>query len=118
MTFAEYTQLVKTIDHHMELYYNEDTPEISDFEYDALMRQLKSAEKEHPEWVTPDSPSQKVGGRATGAAEGKIKHNVPMLSIEDVFTLEDVTAWTDKVRAVHPDAAVYGGNPRHRVSGR
>lgn len=84
MTFAEYTQLVKTIDHHMELYYNEDTPEISDFEYDALMRQLKSAEKEHPEWVTPDSPSQKVGGRATGAAEGKIKHNVPMLSIEDV----------------------------------
>ena len=104
MTFTEYTQLVKTIDHHMELYYNEDTPEISDFEYDALMRQLKSAEKEHPEWVTPDSPSQKVGGRATGAAEGKIKHNVPMLSIEDVFTLEDVTAWTDKVRAVHPDA--------------
>ncbi|MBR1629316.1 MAG: hypothetical protein IJ679_08650, partial [Lachnospiraceae bacterium] len=62
MTFEEYDALKQTIDYHMNLYYNEDAPEITDFEYDAMMRQLKEAEQLHPEWITPDSPSQKVGG--------------------------------------------------------
>lgn len=105
MTKLEYDQLVDKINYHMNLYYNEDTPEISDFEYDQLMTELKGAEKEHPEWVTADSPTQKIGGVAKREAGVKITHDVPMLSIEDVFNKEDVTAWIDKVKAVHPEAS-------------
>ena len=57
-------QLTKEIRHHNELYYNNDAPQISDFEYDALTRELKAIEKEYPELITPDSPTQKVGGVA------------------------------------------------------
>ena len=55
-----YTELIEIIDYHMNKYYNEDDPEISDYEYDQLMIELKNIEKEHPEWITPDSPTQKV----------------------------------------------------------
>ena len=104
MLLEEYRKLVDTIDYHMDRYYNQNEPEISDYEYDQLMQQLKAAEAEHPEWVTPDSPTQKIGGVAMREAGVKVTHDVPMLSIEDVFNKEDVTAWVDKVKAVHPDA--------------
>ena len=102
MTYEEYTGLKSEIEHHMDRYYNQDAPEISDYEYDALMRSLKDAEKEHPEWVTKDSPTQKVGGSARREAGVKVTHHVPMLSIEDVFTKEEVSAWVEKVLALHP----------------
>ncbi len=104
MQIEEYKKLVDTIDYHMDRYYNQNEPEISDFEYDQLMQQLKKAEEEHPEWVTPDSPTQKIGGVAMREAGIKVTHDVPMLSIEDVFNKEDVTAWVEKVKTVHPDA--------------
>ncbi|SDH30597.1 DNA ligase (NAD+) [Pseudobutyrivibrio sp. 49] len=104
MELKEYKKLVDQIDYHMDRYYNQNEPEISDFEYDQLMQALKAAEAEHPEWVTPDSPTQKIGGVAMREAGVKVTHDVPMLSIEDVFNKEDVTAWVDKVKAVHPDA--------------
>lgn len=104
MLLEEYKKLVDTIDYHMDRYYNQNEPEISDFEYDQLMQKLKAAEAEHPEWVTPDSPTQKIGGVAMREAGIKVTHDVPMLSIEDVFNKEDVTAWVEKVKAVHPDA--------------
>ncbi|MBQ8926532.1 MAG: NAD-dependent DNA ligase LigA, partial [Clostridia bacterium] len=104
MTQLEYQALRNTIEYHMDRYYNQDAPEISDFEYDQLMQQLKAAEKEHPEWVDPDSPSQKVGGTVKREAGVKVTHTVPMLSIEDVFEFDSVRAFVDKVHAVHPDA--------------
>ncbi len=104
MEFNEYKKLIDEIDYHMNRYYNENEPEISDYEYDQLMTKLKEAEKEHPEWVTPDSPTQKIGGVAMREAGVKVTHDVPMLSIEDVFDKADVTAWIEKVKAVHPDA--------------
>lgn len=104
MTFEEYQALKQKIDYHMDRYYNQDAPEISDYEYDQLMLSLKVAEKEHPEWITPDSPSQKIGGTAKREAGVKVTHDVPMLSIEDVFTKEDVSAWVSKVHDLHPDA--------------
>ncbi len=103
MNFEEYEALKQKIDHHMNLYYNEDSPEISDFEYDELMQRLKEAEKKHPEWVSPDSPTQKIGGVAKRDAK-KVTHRVPMLSIEDVFDRESVLSWTKKVKEAHPDA--------------
>ena len=100
----DYEKLKAIIDYHMDRYYNKDNPEISDFEYDQLMINLKNFENIHPDWVTPDSPSQKIGGTAKREAGVKVTHNVPMLSIEDVFTKEDVSLWIDKVKSIHPDA--------------
>ncbi len=101
----EYDELVKTIKHHMDLYYNQDTPEISDYEYDQLMLRLKEIEKEHPDFVAADSPSRIIGGSAKREAGVKITHNVPMLSIEDVFNTDDVRAFVAKVHDRHPGAA-------------
>ena len=100
----EYEGLVKTIKHHMDLYYNQDEPEISDYEYDMLMQKLKEIEKEHPEFVKKDSPTRIIGGVAKREAGVKITHNVPMLSIEDVFSKEEVAEWIGKVTARHSDA--------------
>ena len=101
MNKKEYEKLVKEMHRHMELYYNQDAPEISDYEYDQMMLSVKKAEKEHPEWVTADSPSQKVEIKREAGI--KIVHDVPMLSIEDVFTKEEVSAWVGKVLARHPE---------------
>lgn len=105
MTYQEYLSLKDIINVHMDAYYNQDAPTISDYEYDQLMQQLKAAEREHPEWITPDSPSQKIGGVAKRTAGVKVTHRVPMLSIEDVFNKQDVTAWVEKVHALHPGCA-------------
>ena len=104
MTKQEYEQLKQTIAYHMDRYYNQDNPQISDYEYDTLMQTLKQAERENPEWITPDSPSQRVGGSVKRTAGVKVRHNVPMLSIEDVFDLADVRAWVEKVKSMHPTA--------------
>lgn len=103
MNREEYNVLIETIDYHMDRYYNQDEPEISDYEYDQLMIKLKAAEKEHPDWITSDSPSQKIGGTAKREAGVKVTHDVPMLSIENVFTKEDVISWVDKVKSAHPE---------------
>lgn len=105
MDFNEYTLLKAEIDRHMDAYYNQDAPLISDWEYDQLMQRLKAAEREHPEWITPDSPSRKIGGTAKRTAGVKVTHRVPMLSIEDVFTRQDVTDWIEKVQGMYPDCA-------------
>lgn len=99
-----YDELTTIIDYHMNKYYNEDAPEISDFEYDRLMTELKALEQKYPEWITPDSPTQKIGGTTKREAGVEVVHNVPMLSIQDVFTMDDVTAWVEEVQRMHPDA--------------
>lgn len=99
----DYNTLKKVIDYHMNLYYNEDSPEISDYEYDQLMLKLKDIESEHPEWITPESPSQKIGGIAKREAGIKVTHDVPMLSILDVFDKQSVVDWINKVHSIHPD---------------
>ena len=83
-------ELRKQIEYHSNRYYNMDDPEITDYEYDMMMQELKKLEKEHPELVTPDSPTQKVGGTAKRTAGVLVRHNVPMLSLQDVFSKEEV----------------------------
>ncbi len=99
-----YKELKKTIEYHMDRYYNQDAPEIEDHEYDMMMQELKAIEKEHPELVTKDSPSQKIGGKAKREAGVTVTHRNPMLSIQDVFSKEDVLAWVQSVKRLHPDA--------------
>ncbi|SHK65043.1 DNA ligase (NAD+) [Selenomonas ruminantium] len=103
MNKQEYNALIAKIDYHMDLYYNQDRTEISDYDYDKLMSQLKKIEKEHPEWITADSPTQKIGGVPKREAGIKVTHDVPMLSIEDVFTKDDVVKWVDKIHNTIPD---------------
>ncbi len=86
----DYQALVKQIRHHNDRYYNQDDPEITDYEYDQLMLKLKAMEKEHPEWITKDSPTQKVGGSAKRRAGVLVQHRNPMLSLQDVFSKEEV----------------------------
>lgn len=83
-------ELRQQIAYHSDRYYNQDSPEITDYEYDMMMQELKKLEKEHPELVTEDSPTQKVGGTAKRTAGVLVRHNVPMLSLQDVFSKEDV----------------------------
>ena len=86
----ELAALRKTIRYHNERYYNDDAPEISDFEYDQLMLQLKTMEKKYPEFITKNSPTQMVGGKAMRTAGILVEHDVPMLSLQDVFTKEEI----------------------------
>ncbi len=99
----EYLSLKERIAELASLYYDDDAPEVSDHEYDMMMVQLKAAEKKHPEWVESDSITQVIGGTASSKFT-KVTHDVPMLSIEDVFDKESVKEWIDKVKSVHPDA--------------
>ena len=92
----EYRELVKTLNYHCERYYNDDEPEISDLEYDTMNQRLKQIEKEHPEMITEDSPSRRVGWKALKGVT--VKHNVPMLSLQDVFSREEVVAFVDDLR--------------------
>ncbi len=89
-------QLAKIIRYHNELYYNQDAPEIEDFEYDALMRELKAIEKEFPELITPDSPTQKVGGAALKLFS-PVEHSVKMESLQDVFSIDELREFGAKI---------------------
>lgn len=86
----EVKTLREQIEYHSNRYYNMDAPEITDYEYDMLMQRLKQIEKEHPELVDASSPTQKVGGNAKREAGVLVRHNVPMLSLQDVFSKEEV----------------------------
>ena len=89
-------ELTEIIRYHNELYYNQDAPEIEDFEYDALMRELKAIEKEFPSLVTADSPTQKVGGAAQNLFS-PVEHRVKMESLQDVFSIEELRSFGEKI---------------------
>lgn len=91
-------ELKKEIEYHNNRYYNEDSPELSDYEYDILTRELKSLEKEYPELASLDSPTKKVGGKAKREAGILVAHDVPMLSLEDVFSREEVMDFVEKMQ--------------------
>ncbi|MCR4945900.1 MAG: NAD-dependent DNA ligase LigA [Lachnospiraceae bacterium] len=100
----EYRLLKEEIERHMKAYYDDDAPTISDYEYDMLMQRLKTMEKEDPSLQTEDSPTRKIGGTAKREAGVSVTHNVPMLSIKDVFSKEEVSEWYDQVKSLHSDA--------------
>ena len=87
---AELLRLRKEIRRHNKKYYELDAPEISDHEYDSLMQRLKDLEAAYPQFVTKNSPTQTVGGAPRREAGKLVAHDVPMLSLQDVFTREDV----------------------------
>ena len=104
---AEYLELVKTLNYHAERYYSEDEPEISDYEYDTMNNRLKAIEKEHPDWIVPDSPSRRVGWKAEKGV--LVKHNVPMLSLQDVFSREEVDEFVASMKEQFGEEAEFLG---------
>ena len=90
-------RLREEIDYHNYLYYVLDQPEISDEEYDALMRELKALEAEYPELITPESPTQRVGAPPSDRF-GEVPHRVPMLSLDDAFSEEEVLEFEERIR--------------------
>ena len=101
----EYLELVKKLNHFAELYYSKDEPEISDYEYDTMNNRLKEIEKEHPDWVVPESPSKRVGWKAEKGV--LVKHNVPMLSLQDVFEKEEVYEFVNSMIEEFGDEAEF-----------
>lgn len=91
-------ELKELIEYHANKYYNEDAPEISDFEYDMLMMELKNIEKEHPELITSDSPTQViVASGKTDTHFTEVKHEVPLQSLQDVFNIGDVNDFVNRI---------------------
>lgn len=92
---ARYDWLVDELNRHGRLYYVLDAPEIEDDEYDKLMAELIGIERKFPEWLRPDSPSQRVGGAVLDSFT-KVNHEHPMLSLEDVFSKEELSDWLSR----------------------
>ncbi|MBQ9658643.1 MAG: NAD-dependent DNA ligase LigA, partial [Clostridia bacterium] len=89
-------ELRKQAEYHANKYYNEDKPEISDFEYDMLMVELRNLEKEYPEFISKDSLTQKVGGKVKEGFK-KVEHEVPLQSLQDVFSFEEVEEFLNRI---------------------
>lgn len=98
-------ELNKLTAYHAKKYYDEDNPEISDFEYDMLMVELRNLEKEFPEFISKDSLTQHVGGTVK---EGfaKVEHEVPLQSLQDIFNFEDLYAFDERTKKALPEENV------------
>jgi DNA ligase (NAD+) len=94
-------ELRRQISHHDRLYYEQAKPEISDREYDALYRELVDLERAHPEMISSDSPTQKVGGRPQGAF-AQVKHLVPMQSLDNTYSSEEIGEFVERLRRLLP----------------
>ena len=90
----EIEKLRHEIEHHNDLYYQQAEPEISDFEFDQLLERLKSIEAEYPRLITPDSPTQRVGGKADSLRP--FTHTVPLMSLDNSYDLDELQAFVDK----------------------
>jgi DNA ligase (NAD+) len=90
-------ELRRLIEYHNDLYYNQDDPEISDYEYDQLSLELRRFEQEYPEYADQDSPTQKVGGTVKRELR-KVQHDVPVISLQDVFSKEEVYSFVNRMR--------------------
>lgn len=107
----EILKLRREIEYHNKLYYVMDAPVISDYDYDMLMNRLKALEAEHPELVTPDSPTQRVGGAALSQFE-PVQHQVPLESLTDVFSYEELFAFGDRMDSLLSEAHDYVVEPK------
>jgi DNA ligase (NAD+) len=106
---AQIDELRELIRYHNARYYELDEPEISDAEYDELVRRLLALEREHPELVTEDSPTQRPGG---GVTFSPVAHLVPMLSLDNAFHVGDLEAWAKRLDRLVPEPVAFVGEPK------
>ncbi|MBQ7089664.1 MAG: NAD-dependent DNA ligase LigA, partial [Clostridia bacterium] len=91
----EIEQLTSQLNEHIRRYYVEDAPTISDYDYDMMMRRLADLERQFPMWLSPISPTQRVGGVATDGFE-PFRHAVPLLSLQDAFSYEELAVFDER----------------------
>jgi DNA ligase (NAD+) len=96
MSYEEYLQRKEELKCHSYRYHVLSEPIVSDVEYDRLFHQLKAMESEHPEWITPDSPTQRIGAPISGKFQ-KITHPAPILSLANAFNMDDLRAWYERI---------------------
>lgn len=106
-----YNELVEKLLSLSVAYYDNDAPLVSDYEYDMMNNRLKRMEAEHPEWIRPDSPTQHVGGHVSEMFS-EVEHPVPLQSLQDVFSFDEVTAFVQKVDAAVEDEHEYVVEPK------
>src|SRR5271156_6924720 len=94
---VEHMRLALELEGHDKRYYQDDAPSVTDAEYDALRQRFNAIEKKFPEFVSSDSPSQKVGAAPSGRFR-KVRHAVPMLSLDNAFAEEDVLEFAGRIR--------------------
>ena len=90
-------ELREQTEYYAQKYYDEDKPEISDFEYDMLMLELRNLEKQYPEFISKDSLTQHVGGKVKEGFK-KVEHKIPLLSMQDIFSIEEIIDYVQKIR--------------------
>jgi len=105
------TELRALIEYHNERYFVHDAPEISDAEFDALVRELRDLEAAHPELITPDSPTQRPGG-APAATFAPVTHVLPMLSLDNAFSRDELVAWYERIVKLVPPPIHFVGEPK------
>ncbi|SHK00552.1 DNA ligase (NAD+) [Alicyclobacillus tolerans] len=103
---ARMKQLIEEIEEHNRLYYEEDAPRISDAEWDKMMRELQDLERRYPEWADPNSPTQRVGGSPRQSLV-KVVHQLPMLSLANAYSPEELREFDQRVRDVVGDSVQY-----------
>ncbi len=108
---TELEKLRKEINYHNKLYHVYDAPVISDYDYDMLMQRLKAIEAEHPELITPDSPTQRIGGPALSKFE-QVTHQVPLESLTDVFSLDELYAFGERMDGLLSEPHAYSVEPK------
>ena len=104
-------ELREKLNRYSDEYYNQDAPTVSDSEYDALMRRLEALERAHPELVTPDSPTQHVGGKASSQFT-PVRHAVPLQSLGDVFSYEELGSFVERTAEALGVEAVWSVEPK------
>ncbi len=111
---TEYERLKKEIAYHSHRYYVLDNPEITDAQYDQMMRRLQEIEKENPDWITPDSPSQKIGGTVLSEFK-QVAHSVKMESLQDAFDEGELKDFDQRVKGIIPHGVGYC--VEHKIDG-
>lgn len=110
-TEQDYNELVEKLLRLSVAYYDQDAPEVSDFEYDAMNNELKRMEAEHPDWIRPDSPTQHVGGHVS-AAFSPVAHEVPLESLQDVFSFDEVGGFAARMDEAVAAPHAYVAEPK------
>jgi DNA ligase (NAD+) len=100
------------IRYHNDRYFGQDEPEISDAEYDALSRELVALEAEHPDIVTPDSPTQRPGAGSIPTPFSEVRHLQPMMSLDNAFSREELEAWGHRIGRIVTEGITYVGEPK------
>lgn len=98
-------ELVELLNRYSDMYYNQDEPEVTDYEYDMLQNELKALEKDHPELIRPDSPTQRVGGVASDKFSA-VEHRVRMESLQDVFSFEELDEFGTRIESTNEKTAL------------